>query len=443
LRAQDPSGRIVAARFTFQGLGDTPDPVLGGDAFAIGGNRAHVTKETLVPMPPGIYDVTVSHGPAWSLVQEQVRVPESPPGGAPREASVSATLRPIVPSAGWLQCDLHQHAAFSFDSSIPPVDGVVASAAEGLDCIATTEHDAVADWSQALAQAALPDPILWLPGIEVTSEEIGHFNAYPWDPGLGIVEHRGRRPAEVLAEMRSKAPFAVLQVNHPRAGRIGYFNAVGVDPDTGLFEQETADGRPTGATYDFDVLEVLNGKQTEHAEQVLDDWLRLLDARKVYTAVGTSDSHRLVGQERGVARTWVQVGPATTREGVVDALKRTRRATASTGPFLDVELVGPEQGGQVPLRVTMYAPEWMPVDEIEVMGGDPLGAGSWSLGTWTPRSPGMTESVADGLRMWVLRVPVAPDAVDGWVLAIARGREHMQPWMDCPALAVTNPLWLR
>ena len=441
LHATDPEGDDIPARFTVTGRGSTPDPDFGPDALAIGGNRAHLTGATELPLPPGSYYVTASRGPAWSLETRQIGIGGLQPGDPAPEFAVQ--LRQVVPSAGWLQCDLHQHSAISYDSSVPPIDGVIASAAEGLDCIATTEHDAVADWTEHLARSGQADSILWLPGIEVSSEQTaGHYNAYPWDPALGTVSHRDMNAAEVVAAIRQASPGSVLQLNHPRAGRIGMFDLVGIDEATGLLLEQGEDGSPTGATWDFDAIEVINGKDVAHAETVLATWLRMVDAGRTATMVGTSDSHRLVGQERGVGRTWISVGATPTAEAVVTALKTTRRATATTGPFLDIERFGPVSMNEAPIRMTMRAPEWMPVDEIQLLGGEPLGNGAWTIGTWSAGSPGLTETVEDGLRTWVIEHRVPLGGVEGWVIAVARGEQPMQPWMDTQAFAVTNPLKL-
>jgi hypothetical protein len=446
VRAVDEHGEDIPARFSFVGRGSTADPNFGPDSWAIGGNRANVTEAAVVPIPPGNYILSATRGPAWSLETREVTIPSLPPG-APETAisyEFNAVLRPVIPTDGWLQCDLHQHAAYSADSSVPPVDGLIASVAEGLDCIATTDHDAVADWTAHVADSGLADSLLWLPGIEVTSETDGHFNAYPWDPSLGTIEHKGLSPSEIAAAIRSLSPDAIIQLNHPSWGRIGMWDIVGIDPSTGLLRLTDDEGGPTGATYHFDAVEILNGSDVEHAAEVLSEWLRMVDAGKGEAAiVGNSDSHRLVGQERGSARTWIHLdGQARSVQAVVTAIRDRRDTTASTGPLLYVRVEGQVQTDDTPIVVTMQAPTWLPVDEIEIVAGDPLGNGSWTLGTWHPGMPGLTERIEGELRTWELRYTVPMDGVDGWIVAIARGEAPMKPWSDATAFAITSPLRL-
>jgi hypothetical protein len=170
---------------------------------------------------------------------------------------------------------------------------------------------------------------------------------------------------------------------------------------------------------------------------VLAAWLTMLDAGRRPKAVGNSDSHRIVGQERGASRTWVFTGsddrpPAL--DAVVQALEQERRVTASTGPFLDL------RGGSGKVEVELLAPEWMPIDNIQLYGGDPQGIGFEVLGTWRPGSEDLSETVDGGLRRWLLSLDLETASSGDWLVAVARGTEPMLPWSEGLALAVTNPL---
>jgi len=421
------TNEAMPARLQFTGRNGTPDPNLGSRAAAIGRNRANIMGSKEIGLPPGDYSVVATRGPAWSLASADITVPT---GGS---ASLDLTLTQVVPTDGWLQCDLHQHSAHSADSKVPPIDGLIASAAEGLDCIATTEHDVVADWTADLAQAKVANDMLWLAGLEVTSKKQGHFNVYPWAPELGIVEHRTRGPFEISAQIRERAPGAVLQVNHPRMGKIGVFNVIEIDE--------------MRADLDYDVLEILNGKSTADADQILKDVVGLLNAGVARTLVGTSDSHRLVGQEHGVGRSWVYIGDVAgaptsdlARAAAVDALRRSRRVTASTGPLLDARY------HEEHIEITMLAPEWMPVDGIELFSGSYGGGDGAPVESLQPIAtfPAYGD-VKDGLRTVTIRQRVVDPAAGApkakrWYLARARGEKNMEPWIDAPAWALTSPV---
>lgn len=400
----DEAGAPIAGRLTFFGVDGTPDPDLGPASHALGGNRANLAGPATISVPPGRYRVVASHGPTWSLGEQRVEVPEGP-------TSLAFRLRELLPLDGWLQCDLHQHAAYSSDSAIPPVDGVIASAAEGLDCIATTEHDAVADWTDHIADAALSAPMLWLSGIEVTNPKEGHYNVYPYAMELGVVDHEGRDPFGITKRIRELAPDAVLQVNHPRYGRIGVFERLS-DPNR-------------IADLDHDAIELLNGKAVTDAEEILDDVTRQLGRGKQRTLVGASDSHHLVGQERGSARTYVEA-PATA-DGVARTLRETRRAVATNGPMIRLA----REGGDVVAR--LEAAGWLGVRELSLYSG-PFGSAPGPLSapkaTWTATSGEALPVV----RKEQVRLLAKPGT---WYLAVARGEHPMEPWLDAPAWAAT------
>ena len=62
----------------------------------------------------------------------------------------------------------------------------------------------------------------------------------------------------------------VIQINHPRLGRYGYFDQLHFDPATGVGSAPGYDAR-------FDALEVWNGRHTKERDRVLGD-LRRVDA---------------------------------------------------------------------------------------------------------------------------------------------------------------------
>jgi predicted metal-dependent phosphoesterase TrpH len=414
LEATGPDGAPIPARFDLRGRGGTPDPDLGPESHAIGRHRAYLLGPAELDLPPGSYHVLVSHGPLWSLHEADVIVPPLTPDSVP--PAVHARLTPLVSSLGLRSCDLHLHSAWSADASVPPRDAVIAALGEGLDCIATTEHDVVADWTGTLGDLPAARSLLWLPGIEVTSRDQGHWNAYPWDPGVGVVLHRGKRPDAILKEMRRLAPGAVVQVNHPRFGRDGMFQVLDLGPD-GLFRAAE------GTSDDFDAVEVINGKHTEEAEEVLRDWERLLGRGLRTTLVGTSDSHRLVGQERGVARTWVRLRGDGGTEDVALGLKSRRETVASTGPLL--------RWSDDSQTLQVDRPAWMPLDRLELRRVGPK-ATTTVLDLRAP-SPELHERRVGGRIEW--RVTAPPG--EGQLLAIVRGDRPMEPWMDCPAWAVS------
>jgi len=92
----------------------------------------------------------------------------------------------------------------------------------------------------------------------------------------------------------------VIQINHPRAGRNGYFDLLGFDPAKG-------EGSAPGYDARFDALEVWNGRNVDARGKVLADFFALLRTHHPVTATADTDTHGIVGQEAGYPRTWVRV----------------------------------------------------------------------------------------------------------------------------------------
>ena len=167
---------------------------------------------------------------------------------------------------------------------------------------------------------------------------------------------------------------------------------------------------------DFDVFEAYNGLWIETREKVREgprDLVALARRGKRLSAVGNSDSHKLLYQEAGYPRTWVHTprDPVDTRtERTIKTLLESRDTTVSSGPFVEMwvqdspigSVVRPSADGTVTVRVRVSAPAWVPVEHVEV----------WRDDTVFERLP-VTAAASDGIRFkHVAKVPVGnADAV--------------------------------
>lgn len=316
---------------------------------------------------PGRYRIFASRGMEYSLESAEVEIA---PG---EEKEVGFVVRQVMPTPGYVSGDFHVHTNYSVDSNISPDDRVSTFAAEGVDCFTSSDHNYVSDLEPAVQRQGLSDWLKTIPGIELTSLEVGHFNAFPIRYQPGPVTHGSfawvrRPPGELFAQLRGIGKLSpeqtLVQVNHPRDGLQGYFSAFNVGGYTsepvrtagGVFSLDRrpgADGSPSPYAFDnfsmdFDVLEVLNGKRSDllfnyripppeeagEGEEptvplppvgtvlenndnprqpvypgVLDDYYRFLGHGRRLTAVGNSDTHG-VSSEAGIPRTYVYLGDA-------------------------------------------------------------------------------------------------------------------------------------
>ena len=227
---------------------------------------------------PGAYKVWVSRGPEYSLESRDVTLESG------KTTRLSVTLKHVVTSPGWVSADFHVHSVNSVDSAMGYVDRVESSAAEGVDVLTSTDHNFVTDFAPTVEALGLSDWLKTVVGLELTTLEMGHFNAFPVKLDKGAITHGSfnwffRPPGELLAQLRGLSPdglSTLIQVNHPRDTILGYFNAFNLTSythqpyvPTTLVALDTKP-LPDGGTspyvaenfsLDFDVLEVFNGKR--------------------------------------------------------------------------------------------------------------------------------------------------------------------------------------
>jgi hypothetical protein len=181
-------------------------------------------------------------------------------------------------------------------------------------------------------------------------------------------------PSDLFRGLHQLDPDMVVQVNHPRSsGGIGYFDVMGFEGALG----SAADPR---FSLEFDAIEVFNGfdlGQRENVDRTFDDWLAILARGQRVAATGSSDSHQVRYQLAGYPRTYVSVPELDQRDP--RAIIRAVKAGASfvtSGPFVEVEAHGGGPGttvstidGKLRLSVRVRAPDWMPVETLELFVG--------------------------------------------------------------------------
>ncbi len=395
-----------------------------------GGNRyiegAWWTKDGRIEahVRPGTYDIVVSRGPEYELTTKRVTVAD---GSFVAEQLV---LQRAYSTDGWVGGDFHIHALPSTDSGTPIDARVISCAAEGLEVAVSTDHNYITDYAPVIASSGLDPWLLGIPGMELTTFEMGHFNGYPLkvDPGStrgGEFVWANQPPQKLFDQLRALAvdpTNSIVQVNHPRQQVLGYFaqffiDAVTAEPYTpagilGVFAPYGDEFQPDKMSYDFDAIELLTGRKTENIHTyrapnplppgpfpnpqpvpgkivvgsdgkasfpgVVETWFTMLDRGHKATGMGTSDAHHLLGDEPGYARTLLFVGKGKdtpggfTRDDVVRAI-RGHHAITTTAPFLDMTIgtgmIGDTivaPGGGIDVRVRVRAPTWGAVNRLVI-----------------------------------------------------------------------------
>jgi hypothetical protein len=416
---------------------------------------------------PGTYDVVVSRGPEYEVAQTTVTIK------AGAFATAQLALVRSFSTPGWIAGDFHIHSAPSTDSGLPIADRVASCAAEGLDVAVATDHNYITDYAPVIAQNNLDQWLLGIPGMELTTFEMGHFNGYPLkvDPGStrgGEFVWAKQPPQKLFDQLRALAidpTNSIVQINHPRQQVLGYFAQFFVDQDTaqpytptgimGVFAPYGDEFAAANFSLDADAVELLTGRRIEDVHTyvapnplppgpfpdpqpvsgtvvvgkdghplfpgVVETWFAMLDRGKRMTGMGTSDSHHLLGDEPGYARTLLYVGDGKdqlgeySRDDVIGAI-RGHHAIVTNAPFIDMKVGTAMPGddvtmqGQVTVAIHVRAPSWAPVDHLIVYSNSKV-ISDQPITTGTD---------------FTTNVMFTPNG-DAWVVAEVRGTSNMFP----------------
>jgi hypothetical protein len=428
----DQHSRPLPGRLLVRGVAPTKDPDLVPTERDAGSKNMlySLTGAGALQLPPGRYEVAASHGPEYSLPKQELEV------NADLGATFRAELTRSVDTSGYLSADFHVHASPSHDSNVPLIERVLTLAAEGIELAVPTDHNHITEYGEAIAAQGLEGKLASFSGVEITTLTWGHFNAYPYAKPLEVPQTHETSPIEIFAAVRARAPQAVLQVNHPRMPGVGYFNRGELDTKTGV-------ALSPEFSFGFDTLEVTNGFDLEDPlvfERNLREWFELLNLGRRYTAVGNSDSHRVVLQWAGWPRTYVRVPDQDpTRVVPLDVARALTggHALVSCGIFVLPTANGSAgpgdtvQGRRVSLAVSLRAPEWVDIARVEIYGnGKKLEERS--------REPALRHTP------WDLKLDLEL-AADTWLVVLARGDEFMRdalPGKWIKPFGFSNPIYV-
>ncbi|MCX7972885.1 MAG: CehA/McbA family metallohydrolase [Candidatus Aminicenantes bacterium] len=376
LRVQDSQGNYVPGKVSFIGLQPTrtpyfrpENPVETGRSFESFKNSCFPPAEGLdLTLPVGTYLITASRGPEYSIDQKVIEVIADAP------LNLTFCLNRVVDKPGLISLDPHIHTIHS-DGTVSISNRLISLIAEGVETAIATDHNIVTDYFQDLKRLGLEKEISILLGTEVTVQDMVHFNLYPLnyiekDERKGAIEPTAEKVSELLAAARAKNPSALIQINHPRAGTLGYFNNYQLDLVSAAYVRETFD-------LGFDLIEVLNGALPLSSNSIaLKDWLHLINRGYYYPLIGSSDSHTIDGGEPGYARTYVFYDKPKTEpidfKAILSALK-AGRAFTSTGPLIDFRINEATLGetlsikpGPVNFKIKVWGAPWIEIDEVRL-----------------------------------------------------------------------------
>jgi len=284
-----------------------------------------------------------------------------------------------------------------------------------------------------------------------------------------------------LADFLTQAQGSFNVIERPR-GPQGLFTVRGFDPAVALGTGTNAWWTQTGPVSlgkregDFDAIELLRGEYSDASGNPLplsdpanatawfneflavrNDWFGLISQQvpgSFTKGLGLSSARYSLDTPVGLARTYLNLGSATLNQDdlspVLKALQ-SGAAVASTGPLLDVSVNGVGPGGlvagpaaTVTLTVNLYAPDWVPVDEVRVVVNGvvqtlPLASFTASTTDSRLRTATATLTMPTGKDAWIVVEGGVPLTTTG---TYAPGTPWAKIMKGIYPIAITNPIFV-
>ena len=378
VRLRNGQGKPVPGKVSFLGIDPTESPYFEPDNPIETGRDWEGFKNSCFPgedgltvrLPVGTYLAAASRGPEFSVDRRVIEVLERD------NPDLVMVIDRVVETPGLISFDPHMHTNRS-DGDPSVSERIKSVVAEGIEVLNATDHNQITDYTPYLKELGLDRELTVIPGSEVTTRDLIHYNTYPMELrpgelGNGAIVAAADTVSPLFAASRQKNPGAALQVNHPRAGDLGYFNNLNLD-------QESAATAMPELNLDFDLLEVLNGPYFFSSNQAaIEDWFHLLNRGYRFAIVGSSDGHGIDRQEPGYSRTYVSVPEEKQkpldREALLAALKKGH-SFVTNGPLVGLKVdsayapgdLVAAKGRQVGISLRVWGAPWVDVKEVRLV----------------------------------------------------------------------------
>lgn len=371
-------GEFVPGKVIFIGLSPTKTPYFKPENPIKSGRGWESSKNSCFPqeegkevkLPVGTYLITASRGPEYSVDKKAVEILKND------QQELIFRIDRVLKTPNLISVDPHMHTQNS-DGYVRIPERIKSVVAEGVDVAVATDHNYITDYLPSLKKLGLNKYLAVILGNEVTVSGLIHYNTYalkyrPEEEGNGVIYSAAEEASLLFDRSRKKDPKAILQVNHPRSGSIGYFNTYLLDLESAAFARVNFDTS-------FDVLEIMNGPNFYSSNfWVIEDWLHLLNRGYYFPLIGSSDSHSIDRGEPGYSRTYVmyegEEGENLNWEALALAIKKGR-SFASNGPLVEFKVNGEYRSGdsftssdgKAEIWIKVQSAPWVAVDEVRLI----------------------------------------------------------------------------
>ena len=315
---------------------------------------------------PGNYTMYGTRGFEYGLDSRKIELVSG------KQETVELGIRREVPTAGLISSDTHIHTlTYSKHGDATLEERMLTIAGEGIELPIATDHNAHADYSEPATGAGVQSYFTPVMGNEVTTK-IGHFNAFPIEPGSPVADFKAETWPQLMRGMRATPGVKVVTLNHPRDEHDKFvplapvnFNAISGDV---LFSPE----------FTFDAMEVITSAAMQSdIFQLYRDWFALLNRGYRLTAIASSDTHDVARFILGQARTFVVCDDDDLSHLNVNVACESLlagRVLVSMGLLTQMTVndefgvgdLATHLGETMKVNVTVHGPSWTCADRVEL-----------------------------------------------------------------------------
>ncbi|HET6422672.1 MAG TPA: CehA/McbA family metallohydrolase [Planctomycetaceae bacterium] len=338
------------------------------------------------PLPPGKYNVIVSHGPEFDAVFTEIDIQ---PFASTR---LEAQLKRTVDTKGWVSSDFHSHSSPSGDNSSSQLGRVLNLVCEHIEFAPCTEHNRVTTYQPHIDRLNIGKFISSVEGMELTGSPLplNHQNAFPMKFTPRTQDGGGPTTAASVEEQIERLALwddrseKLVQVNHPDIGW--------------MFYDKNGDGQPdAGHERGFPFMDVMEIHPIQNALDLapfatfpdgrrfhnsIFRWLQLLNQGfHIYGVVNTDAHYNFHGS--GALRNWIQSPtdePSEIKHMDMVHAAEQGRLVMSNGPFLEVsaseagssksvtvgqDLAAPSK--KITVKIKAQCPNWIDLDRMFVL----------------------------------------------------------------------------
>ncbi|MEM1068091.1 MAG: CehA/McbA family metallohydrolase [Planctomycetota bacterium] len=462
---RDENGKSIPCKMTVYGIRvggkATEDPNFGLDSQSgsVGNCVYSANGQFIRSIPPGNYDVLISRGPEYDAAFERVRITSG------KRHTVTAVLKRVVDTTGWISAELHSHSSPSGDNTSDQLGRVENLICEHLEFAPCTEHQRIESYEDQLEILKAAAFMATCSGMELTGSPlpINHQNAFPLKLNPFAQDGGGPRtsgnPVNQIARLTMWDDNAdkVVQSNHPNLTQMLFDRDLNGTDDGGFAKMlDYMDVMEVHPPEDIFLTDEKIAKLDNPGKTRMKPWMDLIASGQRIPGVVNTDAHYNF-HGSGWLRNWIRCSTDDPTEiKTEEMIKRLEKGEIimSTGPFMTVAFhhddldepagigdsvtIGSATGE---LKVRVQCPNWLDVNRVEVFINGSIDP---SLSRTRKSHP---QSFADGVVKFDQTLPVELPR-DSFIIVAAigekmeLGRVFGRKSGRRPPVVVSNPIYV-